>query len=82
MNKIDAELDLSSTGMTDQRRWSEGGRDDMELDRADDEPSLGGGPVYPLAAVDQEEVGYRSIEDQAIVEAARGRYQAATGGGR
>lgn len=43
---------------------------------------LGGGPVYPLAAVDREEVGYRSIEDQAIIEAARGRYQAATGGAK
>jgi hypothetical protein len=89
MQPVDAELDkaddepslgaLHGWGASDQSAWGASDVSDREHDGDDREPSLGAGPVYPLSAVDQEEVGYRSAKDRAIVEDARRRFAAASG---
>jgi hypothetical protein len=77
----DREPSLGSTGMTDQRRWSEGTKldEDYELDRAEDEPSTGADTLEldPCDLGEQKE--YHRAPDEAIIEEARCRFAAASG---
>ena len=76
----DTEPDLGSTGMVDQRRWHEGGRGDLELDRADNEPSIGvGTPDFDACDLGEQREYQRTAQDDAISEEARRRYAPATG---
>ncbi len=69
----DGEPSLGSTGMLNQRRWSEGDNSDLELDRADDEPSIGvDTPDFDICDLG-EQAEYPRAQDQAIIEAARSR---------
>jgi hypothetical protein len=79
----ESEPSLGSLGMTDQRRWTEGSAvpygNDLELDRADDEPSIGEDTpeLDPCDLGEQKE--YLRAPDEAIIEEARSRFEAATG---
>lgn len=69
--------------MIDQRRWHEGSAvpygNDLELDRADDEPSTGA-DTLELDPCDQgEQREYATVADDAIIEDARRRYAKASG---
>ncbi len=80
----DGEPSLGSTGMVDQRRWHEGDAlpygNDLELDHADDEPSIGvDTPDFDICDLG-EHAEYPRAQDQAIIEEVRSHYAAATGG--
>jgi hypothetical protein len=80
----DKEPSLGSTGMVDQRRWHDGNAahygNDLELDRADDEPSIGvDTPDFDICDLG-EQAEYPRAQDQAVIEEARSHYAAATGG--
>lgn len=71
----DGEPSLGSTGMVDQRRWHEGDDRDLELDRADDEPSHGA-DAPELDCCDQgEPKDYQIVLDRTIINSARERYK-------
>jgi hypothetical protein len=71
----DAEPSLGPTDMTDQKRWHEGGSDsDLELNRADDEPSVGAGTLERDPCILGEQREYPAAADRAIIEEARSRF--------
>jgi hypothetical protein len=73
----ESEPSLGSLGMTDQRRWTEGSAApygaDLELDHADNEPSIGADTAELDCCDEGEPKDYRPTEDEAIAARARSR---------